>query len=65
LNNCNYVFDEGLSMIYINPTRMKEHFAEWKDGRIYYIKCRDTKGNQPSENECSIVVNSVDLGKKS
>ena len=38
-------------------------FAEWKDNRIYYIKCSDIYGNLPSPNECSIVVNSVELAK--
>jgi hypothetical protein len=62
LTSCNFVFDEGLPLIYSNPSIRNSHFAEWEGDRVYYIKCRDLRGNEPGPNECSIVVNSVELG---
>ncbi len=64
LKSCNYVFEEGLPMIYSNPSIKMNHFAEWKANSVYYIKCRDLYGNQPGPNECNIVVNSVELVKE-
>ncbi len=64
LNSCNYVFDEGLPLLYSNPLIKMNHFAEWQENRVYYIKCRDLYGNQPSPNDCSIVVRAAELGKK-
>ena len=64
LNSCNYVFEEGLPLIYSNPLIRKNHFAEWQDNKAYYIKCMDLYGNQPSPNECNIVVKTAELGKK-
>ncbi|MAG38369.1 hypothetical protein CMI45_03220, partial [Candidatus Pacearchaeota archaeon] len=61
LNDCNYVFDEGLSLLYSNPEIKESHFAEWKNNAIYHVKCRDEKGNEPSPNECSLVVSAVDI----
>jgi hypothetical protein len=62
LNNCNYVFDEGLSLVYSNPSIRQNHFVEWKENIVYHIKCKDLRGNEPGPNECNIVVNSVELG---
>ncbi len=61
LNNCNYVFDEGNALLYSNPNIKRNHFAEWNTKNTYYIKCRDEKGNEPSPNSCSIVINAVNL----
>jgi len=61
LNSCNYVFDEGNALLYSNPNIKMNHFAEWNTKNTYYIKCRDEKGNEPSPNSCSIVVNAVNL----
>jgi hypothetical protein len=65
LNSCNYEFNEGLAMIYSNPSLRMQHFAEWKTNSVYYVKCRDLYDNQPGPNECNIVVKSVDLEGKS
>ncbi len=64
LNSCNYVFNEGLPLLYSNPSIRKNHFVEWQENRVYYIKCRDLYGNQPSPNECGIVVRASELTKK-
>ncbi len=64
LKSCNYVFEEGLPMIYSNPSIRQNHFAEWKTNSVYYIKCKDLYGNQLGPNECNIVVNSVELAAK-
>ncbi len=64
LTSCNYVFDEGLPMIYSNPSIKTNHFIEWQDNKAYYIKCGDLYKNQPSPNECNIVINSVELIRK-
>ena len=61
LNDCNYVFEEGLPMIYSNPSIKTSHFAEWRPGVVYYIKCRDEFDNRPSPNSCSIEVSAVEL----
>ncbi|MAG24905.1 hypothetical protein CMI47_04925, partial [Candidatus Pacearchaeota archaeon] len=62
LQSCNYVFDEGLPLIYSNPDRKNSHFAEWNTNSVYHIKCRDEFGNSPGPNDCNIVVNAVELG---
>ena len=62
-SSCNYNFEEGLPLIYSNPSIKRNHFAEWKRGTVYYIKCSDLYDNMPSPNECNIVVNTVELMK--
>lgn len=64
LKSCNYEFNEGLPMIYSNPSLKRNHFVEWKANSVYYIKCKDFYDNQPSPNECNIVVNSIELAKE-
>ena len=64
LLGCNYVFEEGLPMLYSNPSLRKNHYVEWKTNTIYYIKCGDDYSNQPGPNTCNIVVNSVELENK-
>jgi hypothetical protein len=45
-------------MIYANtPT----HYAEWKTGQPYYIKCQDKYGNQPLPDECSMTIRPYEL----
>jgi len=62
-NNCDFVFEEGLAMIY-NPISIKNsHFVEWKSGAKYYIKCQDQYGNSPNPDKCSIIVSAIDLEK--
>jgi len=61
LNNCNFVFNEGNTLLYSNPDVKNNHYAEWKNNIIYHIKCRDLRGKEPGPNQCSIVVSAVDL----
>lgn len=61
LNSCNYEFEEGIRMIYSNPSIMNVHFAEWTPNLVYYIKCRDLYNNQPAPNECSIIASSSNV----
>ena len=61
LNSCNFVFDEGLPLIYENPAVKKVHLAEWKPRATYYVKCRDEFGNEPSPNACSVVASAIEL----
>ncbi len=51
--DCNFKLEDGINMPYENS---KEHYAEWKLSKTYYIKCMDEYGNQPLPTECSIVV---------
>jgi hypothetical protein len=48
-------------MIYNPPEVKNVLLAEWKDNNIYYIKCRDFYGNEPSPNQCSIVASAAKL----
>lgn len=50
--DCNYIFDDGISMTTLDD---KEHFTDWNTLLNFYIKCRDEYGNQPAPNKCSIV----------
>jgi hypothetical protein len=59
LNSCNYVFEEGLEMVYSNPSVRTSHFAEWQSNQVYYIKCKDNFGNEPGPNSCSIIASTV------
>lgn len=61
LNSCNYVFNEGLKMIYSNQAIKNVHFAEWTSNMVYYIKCRDFYGNEPAPNQCSIVASASNV----
>lgn len=56
LTDCNFVFDEGLSLILLNSKEPKIHATPWKPQQSYFVKCRDSFGNEPSPNACSIVV---------
>lgn len=61
LNSCNYAFDEGLRMIYSNQNIKNVHFAEWQSNLVYYIKCRDFYGNQPSPDQCSMIASASNV----
>jgi hypothetical protein len=60
LTSCNFVFDEGLKLIYSNPSVRTNSYVEWKPNTVYYIKCRDPYGNEPNPNECSVVAKPVE-----
>lgn len=64
LTSCNYNFEEGVPLIYSNPSIKNNHFLEWNPNAIYYIKCSDLYMNMPSPNACSIIVNTIELAKK-
>ncbi|MEK6855076.1 MAG: hypothetical protein AABX73_02535 [Nanoarchaeota archaeon] len=55
LNNCNYNFEEGVALLYENPTKRNTHLADWNVNSVYYIKCEDLQGNRPAPNACSII----------
>ncbi len=65
LTSCNFDISDGLKMIYSNPDIRNNLYAEWKPSSTYYIRCRDLFGNEPSPNQCSIVVSAVTLTGKS
>lgn len=62
LKDCNFVFNEGLSLVYSNPNIKTNSYAEWKPNTVYYIKCRDMYGNEPNPNECSVVAKPIESG---
>ncbi|MEM3405690.1 MAG: hypothetical protein QW117_01815 [Candidatus Pacearchaeota archaeon] len=51
---CNFIIEEGIEMRKIIGT---EHYAEFKEGKTYYIKCKDESNNQPDNTQCSITIN--------
>ncbi len=61
LNSCNYVFDEGIDMIQNPPSIRNQHYAEWQPSFVYYVKCKDDFGNEPSPNACSIVAGATNV----
>ncbi|MDO8516783.1 MAG: hypothetical protein Q7S33_01540 [Nanoarchaeota archaeon] len=51
-DNCDFSFNEnGVAMTNANETT---HFAEWKQDKTYYIKCRDEFRSETAD--CSIIV---------
>ena len=61
LNSCNYNFNEGVALLYVTPSNKKAHYAEWKPNLIYYLKCKDSFGNEPSPNACSLVASATNI----
>ncbi len=51
--SCSYNFDDGLKM---TTTNSIDHFTEWDTNNNFYIKCRDSFGNQPAPDACSITI---------
>ncbi|MEM4259440.1 MAG: hypothetical protein QXS38_01610 [Candidatus Pacearchaeota archaeon] len=60
LTSCNFVFGEGIALVYSNPSIKTNSYLEWKPNTVYYIKCRDMYGNEPNPNECSSIVRAVE-----
>lgn len=60
LNSCNYVFDEGIKALKV-PGVKNVNLVEWKPNSVYYLKCRDTFGNEPNPNECSMIVSATNI----
>jgi hypothetical protein len=53
--SCSYNFEDGLSM----TSEGREHSAEWNVNDIFFIKCKDEYGNQPSPDECSLIARPI------
>ena len=54
VSNCNYPFDDGISMTVVDET---SHFTDWNTNIDFYIKCRDGYGNEPTPQDvCSIII---------
>lgn len=51
LENCDFLFEEGIAMPYANSTT---HVADLDKSKTYYVKCRDEWNNEDSD--CSITV---------
>jgi hypothetical protein len=49
--SCDYLFQEGIQMLYANST---VHTTEWIADKTYYIKCRDEYRSEPAD--CSLVI---------
>lgn len=62
--SCNFEIEDGLQMTYPNAEQQRVHITQWKAKSAYYIKCKDTYGNQPSPNSCSIIVSGSDLSAR-
>jgi hypothetical protein len=56
LTSCSYNFNEGITEV-VKPNLNIGNvlLIKWESNRIYYIKCRDLYGTEPSPNECSLV----------
>lgn len=65
LKDCNFNFADGQKMAYSNVDIKYNLYAEWKASNTYYIKCKDSYGNEPDPNKCSIVASAVELSGKS
>ncbi len=64
LNDCNFVFEEGIKMLYLDPAQRKNHFAQWGLYNNYHIKCKDEFGNEPSPNQCNLIVSAIELERQ-
>ena len=62
LTSCNFNINESQLMVDVNSAR-NIHAAEWKNNAVYYIKCMDDYGNYPG-NDCSMIVNAIELNKR-
>ena len=63
-DSCNFDLSkgEGIDMLY---PMTKEHYAEWKMGQAYYVKCMDGFNNQPAPDGCSIILRPFELPQTS
>ena len=64
LTGCNFNIEDGLRLEYPNLETKNEHYLDWTTGKVYYIKCMDKYGNEPSPNACSAVVKPVEISKE-
>jgi hypothetical protein len=61
LNSCNYNFDDGLVMQHRDVGIRNQHVALWQPNIVYYIKCRDEFGNEPSPDQCSLIASATNI----
>jgi len=50
--DCSYPFADGIKM---QSTNKVDHFTNWNTNLNYYIKCKDSYGNEPMPNKCSVM----------
>lgn len=63
LNSCNFAIVDGLRMAYPNLESKSLHYADWKSGVTYYIRCTDAYGNEPEPATCSVIAKPTELAK--
>lgn len=61
LTTCNFNVANGIAMLYSSPDNKEVNLAKWKAGQTYYVKCKDFYGNEPSTNQCSIIVGATQI----
>ena len=55
---CDFQLEDGINMPHADST---DHYAEWVQGKTYYIKCKDQNNLRPEGAEsCSIIVKPQD-----
>lgn len=59
--NCNYNLEDGSPLLLEEATDRFVHTAPWEQSVTYYIKCEDLRGNQPSPDQCQIIVQASEL----
>ncbi len=59
--SCNFAITDGLRMQYQNVDTRTRHFADWKQGVTYYIRCVDAYGNEPDPAACSVIARPIEL----
>ncbi len=59
--SCNFAITDGLRMQYQNVDTRTRHFADWKQGITYYIRCVDAYGNEPNPAACSVIARPIEL----
>lgn len=65
LTGCNFNTADGLRLEYPNLDTKNVHYIDWKAGTVYYIRCIDRYGNEPSPNTCSVIAKPVEMTKQS
>ncbi len=63
--SCNFAIADGLRMQYQNVETKTRHFADWKPGVTYYVRCVDSYGNEPDPAACSVIARPVELAQAS
>lgn len=62
INTCNFEVADGIDMRTLDVEEKVIHFAEWKTGQTYHIKCADEFGNQPAPDACTIQISASTFG---